>query len=205
MATNFNPIVCVAGGPSLTVGDLNHCREHRWRLAACNLSFRKVPDAFLFFANDCRWWRAFGDEALATLSKDCEIWTGCSWAGRAFGVKVARSCPEGAWPPYRGVLCKGVLSGYRLIQAAAWFKPSAIILLGYDHQHTGGSAHHHEDYGKTWTNADGLASHTHRYEQMAKEATIPVINASRETALTCFERRPLAEIEGAAPPPVRGG
>lgn len=196
MTTRSDTWVCVASGPSLTDEDLDYCRRMGWSLATCNLTFRRVPDAEVFLATDSRFWKRYGPEVLLTMAPDCELWTGDHWASVNFGrVRRFDRQDKGAWPSAPGRACWGALSGFKLLGLVGVRvpKPSRIILLGYDHQHTGGKCHHHEDYPNGWTNAANLENHTHRYETLAKEADVEILNASRETALTCFPRITLRE------------
>lgn len=68
-----------------------------------------------------------------------------------------------------------------------------IILLGYDCQHTGGKAHWHGDHPKHLGNAAGVDKWHEAFVQMAKSVKAEVLNASRDTALTCWPRVDLEE------------
>lgn len=196
MASRSDTWVCVAGGPSLVEDDIHHCRRMGWSLATCNMSFRLVPDALVYLATDTRVWRRYGEEIIATLRPECEKWTGDHWASVTYPIRRFQRQDEGAWPTAPGRACWGALSGFKLLGLVGVRvpKPTRLILLGYDHQHTGGQAHHHEDYPKGWTNATSLENHTHRYETLSKEADVEIINASRETALECFPRVKLCDL-----------
>lgn len=194
---NSNIWVCIASGPSLTDEDIDYCRLQGWNLATCNLSFRRVPDAKVFYASDTRWWDRYEREALETLRKDCKLFTNCRKSAKHIDRLIKPECArQGAWPTRKGEVTPSGMSGHLLIQAVSWEDPTIIALLGYDHQHTDGLAHSHEDYPKEWPNAAGLDQDKTKmyFENTAKEATVPIINATRETALTCFERVKLEEI-----------
>lgn len=192
----MNTWVCIAGGPSLREKDIHLCRRKGWNLATCNLTFRLVPDALVYLATDTRFWREYGEEVQRTMRPECELWTGDHWASVHFQIRRFKSQNQGAWPDQPGNACWGALSGFKLVGLVGERdpRPARIILLGYDHMHTGGKFHHHEDYPKGWTNAASLENHTHRYEAMAKESPVEILNASRETALGCFERVKLEDL-----------
>ncbi len=197
MATNSSTWVCIASGPSLAEADIDYCRSRGWSLATCNLSFRLVPDVRCYLATDARFWKKYGDEILSTLDDSCELWTGAQWAASRWPrVRRFKDQGQGAWPTGPGRACWGALSGFKLIHLVGVREtpPERIILLGYDHMHTGGKAHHHEDYTGGWTNAASLENHTHRYEAMAGESTVPIVNASRESALECFPKVELKNL-----------
>lgn len=87
-------------------------------------------------------------------------------------------------------------SGAGAIALAALRGAQTIILLGYDCQKTGGRAHWHGDHPKTLGNAGGIAKWAASFAELAKAmqaAGVRVVNCSRETALSCFERASLPE------------
>lgn len=70
-----------------------------------------------------------------------------------------------------------------------------IILLGYDMQKTNGQSHWHGDHPKGLGSAGKIAEWPSEFERLKRNnPTIEIINCSRETALTCFARRPLEEV-----------
>lgn len=84
-------------------------------------------------------------------------------------------------------------SGAAAIMLAAWWCARRIILLGYDCQHTGARRHWHADHPQGLGNADGVDLWPGQFR-----AVLPhlygahVVNASRATALTLFDRASLA-------------
>lgn len=88
---------------------------------------------------------------------------------------------------------QGGNSGYQAIGLAHAWGAERVVLLGYDMQRTGGKSHWHGDHKGGLPNL-GPAMTT----WPAKFATIAaqwphVVNASRQTALTCFPRVTLAD------------
>lgn len=81
-------------------------------------------------------------------------------------------------------------SGYQAIGLAYLWGAKRIILLGYDMQKTGGKKHHHADH-KGLPNLGDLDSWRRHMNLLAvdlRKQGVEVLNASRETALKCFER-----------------
>lgn len=96
-----------------------------------------------------------------------------------------------------GEINHGMNSGYQAIGLAYQFGAERIILIGYDMQHTGGQRHWHGDHPDGLTNATGVQKWATRFPALAKGLQIEgveVINASRETALTCFPRANLEDV-----------
>jgi hypothetical protein len=70
-------------------------------------------------------------------------------------------------------------------------------LLGLDCQYTGGKRHWHGDHPPGLGNAKSLKKWPTGFKRLAshcKGQGVEVINASRETALDCFERQPLEAV-----------
>lgn len=63
-----------------------------------------------------------------------------------------------------------------------------VILLGYDCQKTNGKAHWHGDHPKNLGNANRINNWVDKFAELCKDyANINIINASRSTALNCFQ------------------
>lgn len=85
----------------------------------------------------------------------------------------------------------GCGSGAAAISLAAHRGASTVILLGYDCQYTDGKRHWHGDHPRGLGNAGSVAKWVRGFEELAsamEKAGVRVLNASRETALTCWER-----------------
>jgi hypothetical protein len=71
-----------------------------------------------------------------------------------------------------------------------------VVLLGYDCQLTGGKTHWHGNHGGNLGNAGTLANWPGLFVQLAAHCArhrVQVVNATRETALTCFPRQSLED------------
>lgn len=187
--------VCIAGGPSLVPDDIEYCRAQGWKLATCNMGFRLVPDAALFYAMDGKWWDAYHDELRATISADCVLYCGNYGAFCRYPrLRRVNWHPVPGWSSER-YFARGMHSGMHLLQLVGQQTfADRIILLGYDYQHTGGRRHHHEDYPEGWKNVPNIADRAIDFRAIAQQAPIPVINCTRETALDCFPRLPLQSV-----------
>jgi hypothetical protein len=83
-------------------------------------------------------------------------------------------------------------SGAACISLAAQGQAKRIILLGYDCQKTDGKAHWHGDHPPVLGNAGQIDKWAVRFAKQAKDlSNTQIINCSRATALTCFERMDL--------------
>ena len=78
---------------------------------------------------------------------------------------------------------------------AAQAGAARVILLGFDCQHSGGVSHWHGDHPNHLGNAGLTTQWLDRFAKLAEDFKhIEIINASRETALTCFPRARLEDL-----------
>jgi hypothetical protein len=93
-------------------------------------------------------------------------------------------------------------SGAAAISLAAARGARRVVLLGYDCQLTGGRTHWHGNHGGNLGNAGSLPKWPAIFAQVAKHCErlrVQVVNATRETALTCFPRQPLEQALAETP------
>lgn len=87
-------------------------------------------------------------------------------------------------------------SGAGAMMLAASWGAERIVLLGYDCMASGGRKHWHTDHPRGLGNAGSLPKWPGQFAEVNAELRrrgIAVVNASRRTALTCFERGSLEE------------
>lgn len=85
-------------------------------------------------------------------------------------------------------------SGAAILTLAASRGATKIIMVGYDCQKTNGQAHHHGDHPKGLGNAGSVGKWPDQFKKASaylQRKGVKVLNASRVTLLTCFERVPL--------------
>ena len=85
-------------------------------------------------------------------------------------------------------------SGIGSIGLAIYGGASNIILVGYDCQITNGKVHWHGNHPNGLANATRLKDWPKTFAKFAKTVTVPIFNASRLTALDCFERVKLEDV-----------
>lgn len=94
-----------------------------------------------------------------------------------------------------GRIHTGLNSGYQAINLAYMFGAARIVLLGYDMQRgPKGESHHHGDHEGGLPNLGTMHEWARRMIQLAidlRVQRVDVINASRRTALKCFECMPI--------------
>lgn len=170
--------ICIASGPSLTVNDCELASGSGYPIIAVNSSWKAVPDCQHIYAADFTWWDHYHD----SLETSAELWTQSRRAHARFGVKLFSPSDSG---PFN--------SGQRAIQLAAHLGAERVILLGYDCTLANGE-HWHGRHPATMHNPVPREVGRWHSDFSSLAGALPgveIINASRETALTCFKRLPL--------------
>ncbi len=156
-----------------------------------------IPSADVLYACDPHWWEHHHQKIIEGTS--AELWTQDAAAERKWGLNRI----EGVWLEGLGRdrLHFGGNSGYQAVNLAFLFGAARIILLGFDMQRTDGKVHFFGIHPYHRSLSDGptdslLADWAKKFERLAldlAEEGVEVINASRATALTCFERKELEQ------------
>ncbi len=181
--------VLLGTGPSLTQADVDACRGTA-RILAIKDAIQWAPDADCWYGCDAPVWAYYGPRCLAfaglkyTLDPKAAAW---AQVLQNTGFTGLESTPTG--------LRTGKNSGYQGIGLAVHLGVRRIVLLGYDLQA--------DPNGRTHVIARPYSTRVSPFRDflplfatlVAPLAAlgIPIINASRETALTCFPRLSLAE------------
>lgn len=143
-----------------------------------NTMFLAAPWADALYAIDAPWWKHYGEKVR-------EVFRGlCYSMARYPGVR------RGDFPSFRN-------SGAAALSLAANKGAERIVMVGYDCQRTGGQVHSHGDHPAGLGNAASMPEWPARFAEcaryLARRRGLVVINASRETALTCFVRGDLED------------
>lgn len=186
-------VVCLGGGPSLHPADVDACRG-KATVIAVNDAWRLAPWADALIASDLSWWNHYKGVPGFTGLKFCVQPGADKWPGvmvlRNTGVDGIETDPTG--------LRTGRNTGAAAINLAVHFGAARVLLLGYDMDATD-DAHSHwfGAHPKGLRGGSPYALFRQMFAAMVQPlqaAGIEVINCSRHTALTCFPRRPLAEV-----------
>lgn len=190
--TKNETVVIIGGGPSLTEKDVRYVEKSGVDTIGVNDAYRICSRLNYLYACDRRWWHhhytRVGDLPQYKYSLEK--------VGYQDVIQMKDDGIEGLsfeWPKLKN----GKNSGYQAINLAILLGYNNIILLGYDMQHTGGKVHWFGDHPKPLNNAPigRCKAWIEYYNDMAKllPEHVKVINATRETALTCFPQMSLKE------------
>ena len=160
-----------------------------------NSSWQAAPWADVLFAVDCAWW----DVNIATVNRRSrsELWTTSEHARGKHGLYWVRGVDGAGLCRAPDCVNIGRNSGYAAIGLAYLFGAARIILTGFDMQRTDGRNHWHADHPAPLKNLGVIENWRSLMRQLAldlKGAGVPVINCTRTTALTCFERQALEDV-----------
>lgn len=171
--------VVLASGPSLTKEDVERVRG--LKTIVTNTSFRMAPWADILFGFDTYWWQHHIREVNDFFG------------GELYGAHTA--CSRFHVKPLDGTCKVFGNSGATAIALASVRGADKIILLGVDCSTKAGS-HWHGDHPAHFRNCTSLPKwpkQFHAAGEYAKARGSRVINCSRQTELTCFEKMSLEE------------
>lgn len=172
-------VVCIASGPSLCAEDVDKVRASGHPTVVTNTTFRMAPWCSAVFGFDAAWWRMYHAEVVATTNAMRFS------VSRGLGAMGVESYHGKTWfRPFGN-------SGAGAIGLAVAAGAKKIVLLGYDCQRTEGKTHWHGDHPKGLGNGQSMRSWPFQFRQCAqyaKDKGVVVLNATRRTALECFDR-----------------
>lgn len=172
--------VCVGSGPSLLTD--NVALTVGYPTIAVNNSWEVARHCDVIYAGDIAWWK----HNIKRIDIEAQRWTCSRQAAQEYKINLHVPGDDG-WN-----------SGLRAIQLAAKFGANKIVLLGYDCKSSGGKKHWHADHGGGMENPNVRKYQMWnvqfiRLSKWMQKHNIEVVNASRDTALTCFPRVRLEE------------
>lgn len=190
-------IVVVASGPSLRASDVAYCRG-KADVIVVNDCYRMAPWARIIFAADYRWWGMHYSDVVDHCR--AERWTCDADAARDFDIHHIGIIDAPGLCRDSSAVHFGENSGYQAVNLAYHMGATRIVLLGFDMGATGNS-HWFGDHPASIAGLDAMKTLAWprwcaHFDQLAadlKHDGIEVINATRETNLTCFERAPIED------------
>lgn len=150
-----------------------------------------MPFADVLYACDEAWWDKYHD----TITSPAARWTQDIDAKRKYGINWV----QGASAKGLGLdkVHFGGSSGYQAINLAFLWGVSRIVLLGFDCKPVGGKDHWFGQHPAGLTQKQPYELWLDNYPQLAYDLQregVKVINCSRDTAITCFERAAIETV-----------
>lgn len=177
----------LASGPSLTAADVaavrRYARQHGAVVLVTNSTYRLAPWADALFFYDSQWWKVHGEDVLRTFRG--QVVTVCELEHPR--MLNLRKQPFNAYKN----------SGGGAISFAMYAGATRVVALGLDGQPAADGRQHWHDPDPVLGDATGLSLFLPCFPALAEDAAqqgVPIINASRTTALTCFPRAALESL-----------
>jgi hypothetical protein len=167
------------------------------RVLCINDNYLMAPWADVLYASDPQWWEWHAGSPELKAFPGRKI-TQDEEAAKKYGLEYIEGVDEPGLSRDPARIHTGANSGIAAINLAAhWTR--RIVLLGFDMQATGGKAHWFGNHPGCLRTPPATWWHKWlwRYQLVADDAArmgIEIINATRETALTCFPRKPLSSL-----------
>jgi hypothetical protein len=180
-------VFVLASGPSLTLEDVEAVRRyaqaHRCPVVVTNTTFQLAPWADLLFFYDRKWWQVHGEEVRKTFKGLCATVSQLS-------TEKVLSLQGTGFNAYRN-------SGGGALSFAVAAGAQRVIAVGLDGKYAAdGRRHWHKQHPKLG-DAVSLPRFIQYFPALAKDAArvgVQILNASRDTALTCFPRVCLDDV-----------
>lgn len=184
--------ICIASGPSLNRDDVEYCRG-KGRVYTIKEVGLMAPWADVLYAADTDWWdqnperwRDFQGEKR-TVSKA---------AADRHGLIYLEAKTQLKWSTTPGALATGGNSGFQALNMAVLDGADRVILLGYDYGYDPARQDKHwwdKEHPRN-SRQSNYAEWNRRLAAAAPLIPVPVLNATAETAITCFPLVNLREV-----------
>lgn len=194
--------VILAGGPSLTLEQIEAARRSGHFTIVVNTTYEKMLDANVLYGGDFMWWKAHIADIRASKFKG-ELWTqDNTTALRWPEIKHIRG---GHRPGLgRDIVHSNGNSGAQAINLAVIWGYKRLILLGFDMKlGPKGEKHHHPDHPHPCVQGQTFDEWLHKFVQIARDLHdlgVEVINCTPGSALKLFPMKPWNEVLQCAPP-----
>lgn len=189
--------VCLASGPSLSREDVERCRESPTTVICVNDTYRWAPWADYLYAADAGWWDWHIKQVRETFCG--QLYTIPNAAVDRYGLNWIQDAvdADGVSPPGLGreQIHHGSNSGYQAVNLAYILGADRILLLGYDMKPApDGTTHFFGDHPPELRRNSPYGQFFEAFETIDPDTYgVEIINCSRDTALTCFPRLPIAD------------
>ena len=189
-------VAVLASGPSLTQSDATYAREHAARVITVNETWRLCPTADVAYGADAGWWRKRGPTPEQFRG---QLWTQrIGWRKRDVPeyMNVAENVKTGHQVTRNGPIALGANSSFQAMALAIHWGAAKVVFLGLDMTNDRRKSHWHGDHPEGLRNTSDATFRTFRrnFEKAApilQQIGVTVINASSNSALTCFEQKRL--------------
>ena len=178
---------CIASGPSLTQEDVDFCKG-KGAVYAVNDVYKIAPWSDVFYAADYSWWEVHNSNFLGRK------FTVSDKAAQEFGLSLIPGKSTIDWSESPDFIATGGNSGFQAMNLAAIHGAKKIILLGFDYGYKSDTPKHFfgEHPAKINRGSD-YREWLDRINKASLKIKIPVLNCSKQSAITCFPKMSLED------------
>jgi hypothetical protein len=193
----------MASGPSLTKEALHQVRmtrwERQWNVLMINDCYKVAPWADALYACDNAWWNIHGNCFKGqkwACHQDVEANNKLELAEK-LDLNLVSSKDGDYFSLDPSVICHGSNSGFQAVNLALHFGCKFIVLVGFDMRCVNGSAHffgrHPDPLGDGDDNTYRKFANAFARAAPSIPSDVTIINATPNSALTCFPMMPLSD------------
>lgn len=185
--------ICIASGPSLTQDDVDYC-QGKGKIYAVKEAALAAPWSDVLYAADTDWWtehkarwEGFKGEKWTVSERACVLFP---------QINHIKCKTELKWSSEPGVIATGGNSGFQVLNMAVLDGADRVILLGFDYGFDPAQQDKHwweKDHPRN-SRFSNYAEWNRRLSAAAPLINVPVLNASRQTAITCFDQVNLRDV-----------
>ena len=187
--------VCVvASGPSAASESLDLCRKYA--TIAVNDSYRLAPWADALYACDPQWWEHHIGAVRSGFSG--ELWTQDGATADKHGLNWIQGHHNPGLSDNPDYIHYNSNSGAQALNLAVLWGAKRLILIGFDMKSEGSKRHWFGNHPGTLDKASDYRDWVQKFRIIArdlKKMGVQVVNCSMNSALDCFEKRPLSALE----------
>lgn len=210
-------MVVAATGPSLTADVAAKVRKARWpsekcRVVAVNDAYRLLPYADVLYACDEKWWTLHIEDVRKMFHG--ERWTtheeNLGGNGQHvndkralvdYGLNFVRGRDGDVFSADPGTIHYGSNTGFQAVGLAILKGATRVILVGFDMRKVDGRGHFFGDHPAGLHNRSDYRDFIVPFQCAAKSCPVPIVNATRGSALDCF---PMVDLDTALATDIRG-
>lgn len=178
-------VICIASGSSLTQEDVDYCKD-KAHVYVVNDCYKLALWADLLYGADFQWWRYHN----GVPEFEGEKWTASHEVEAHYDVNRIDYKSGIVWSFDPSYIASGGNSGYQIMNLATLDGFDKIVLLGYDMQ----GKHWFGDHPVSIRSPSRYDQWIKNYEKASEIIPAKVINCSKNSALTCFEKADLRDV-----------
>jgi hypothetical protein len=200
-------VVVAAPGPSLTAEVAERCRG--FPVIAVQDAYRLIPWADVLYGCDAAWWNIHGGRGAGDFAG--EKWSSHdggtndkTLAAETYGLHLVAGAHGEGFSTDPAAIHYGSNSGFQAVNLAILWGAARIVLVGFDMRTVDGKRHFFGDHPPGLTNEADFASFIPPFVRAAAAlpAGVSIVNATPDSALTCF---PMGALDDALPDPTARG